>query len=437
MVNIQNTKVALISLGCDKNTVDSEMMLGMLAQAGAVFTPDLAQANIIIINTCGFLQDAVAESKEEIEAAIAYKKAGTCRAIVVTGCAAVRHRADFEADENIDIVLGVSEYDKLIPLLVGSATVPGRPPAARVLSTPKHYAYLRIAEGCNKHCTYCTIPQIRGAYESRPMPEILSEAEYLARLGVKELILIAQDTTLYGTDLGDDQQLHALLNQLSKIDGIKWIRLLYCYPEHIYDDLITEIAINPKVLPYIDMPIQHASDKILKLMNRQSSAEILREKIAAIRAAIPHIALRTTLIVGFPDETKKDFQDLCDFVEEIKFDNLGVFPYSREEGTSADKMDNHLEEKTKLARRDRLMKIQQQISADKLAEKDGRIFEVVIEGEEEQGVYFGRMSAQAPDIDGLTFVSSPRPLNINEIVRVQIIETWEYDMMGELYESAK
>ncbi|MCL2854604.1 MAG: 30S ribosomal protein S12 methylthiotransferase RimO [Defluviitaleaceae bacterium] len=441
MDKFKDMKVALVSLGCDKNTVDSEIMLGILAQQGFVLTADTAQAEIIIINTCGFLQDAVDESYMEIQAAIAQKQAGVCRAIIVTGCAAARYKEEILGLDGVDGVMGVDEYANLIPVvqraLGQSATV--KPLTAdlamlRIPSTPKHYAYLRIAEGCDKNCTYCTIPAIRGAYTSHPMENILEEAARLAGLGVKELILVAQDTTLYGTDIYEEQKLHVLLNKLSKIDGIHWLRLLYCYPEHIYDDLLEEMAKNPKILPYIDLPIQHCSDKILKLMNRKSTEEKLRNTIAHIRKAVPGVTLRTTLITGFPGETKEDFQNLCNFIEDMKFDRLGVFPYSREEGTPADNLPNHLEEKTKIARHDRLMKIQQRISAENLALRKGDVYEIVVEGMEENGIYLGRSYAEAPDIDGIIFISSEKELEMGGLVQVKITETWEYDMMGEVFD---
>ncbi|MDR2168163.1 MAG: 30S ribosomal protein S12 methylthiotransferase RimO [Clostridiales bacterium] len=418
---MKDTKVALISLGCDKNTVDSEILLGQLARQGAVFTPELELADVIIINTCGFLQEAVAESREEIARAVAYKTAGSCQKVIVTGCAAMRYKAEFLAIPGVDEVLAQPDfalYDLRIP------------------STPRHYAYLRIAEGCDKNCTYCTIPQIRGSYRSRELDGLLNEARRLASLGVRELILVAQDTTLYGTDLYGGQKLHELLAELSQIDGVKWLRLLYCYPEHIYPEMLAEMAQNPKVLPYIDLPIQHSVDKILRTMGRKSSEEMLRAKIDEIRAAMPEVVLRTTLITGFPGENKKDFQALCNFIEDIRFDNLGVFAYSREEGTPADKLDGHLPEKTKAARRDRLMQLQQRISAENLAFKAGSILEVVVEGFED-GVYFARSYALAPDIDGLIFIPADKPLKIGDFVHVRIIETYEYDMLGEYYESAK
>ena len=440
---MKNLTAALISLGCDKNTVDSERMLGMLANAGIAFTGDLAQADIIIINTCGFLQDAVNESKEEVAHAIEFKRAGTCKALVVTGCAATRYRDEFLQNPDVDVVLGVNEYDQFsarISDVLGleSPDSPASLSVPRVTSTPRHYAYLRIAEGCDKHCTYCTIPSIRGAYTSVPMDYLVAEATLLAENGAKELVLVAQDTSLYGADIYNEQRLHVLLQKLSKIPGIKWLRVLYCYPEHIYSELLAEMAQNDKILQYLDLPIQHSSDKILKLMNRRSTEVQIRENIAKIRNIMPDAVLRTTLITGFPGENKKDFQALCDFVEEIKFNNLGVFAYSREEGTPADKLDDHLQEKTKQDRSNHLMAIQQRVSANKLAQCDGHVYEVVVDGTDENGIYYGRSYMHAPDIDGVIFINSESELEIGEFVQVRIVETWEYDMLGEVvHESAE
>jgi ribosomal protein S12 methylthiotransferase len=439
---LKNVKVALISLGCDKNRVDSEVMLGLLAGESCVFTPDLTEAAAIIVNTCGFLQEAVAEAKEEIERALEQKRVGRCRIVIVTGCAAQRYKQELlEENAEIDAILGTQEYhliaDAIKTALLGkkSGFDAHRPNdnlnLTRVLSTPSHYAYLKIAEGCDKTCTYCTIPAIRGPYRSRSMQSLADEAALLAEQGVKELVLVAQDTTLYGMDIYGRQVLHELLQELSKIDDIRWIRLLYCYPEHIYDGFIAEMARNTKVVPYVDMPMQHAADRILKLMGRRSTKADLRATIAGLRDAIPGVTLRTTLIAGFPGETKADFMELCNFLKEAQFDRLGVFAYSREEGTAADKLEGHLEEKTKQARADRLMKIQQEISAAKLMDKIGNTTEVLIEGAEDD-IYFGRSHADAPEIDGIVYVKSQKPLEAGQIVRVAITESTEYDLIGEL-----
>ena len=441
-------KVALISLGCDKNRVDSEVMLGFLAGETCVFTPDLTEAAAIIVNTCGFLQDAVAEAREEIQKALEQKRKGRCRAVIVTGCAAHRYKQElFDENTEIDAILGVQEYHRIVEVMqaafgsyfsryVNYDTIDAHRPnenlhLTRILSTPGHYAYLKIAEGCDKTCTYCTIPAIRGPYRSRTMQSLVDEASVLAASGVAELVLVAQDTTLYGTDIYDRQALHELLHELSKIDGIRWLRLLYCYPEHIYDNLIAEMAQNSKVLPYIDMPMQHASDRILKLMGRHSTQADLRAIIAKIRDAIPGITLRTTLIAGFPGETKTDFIELCNFIKEVQFDHLGVFAYSREEGTPADRLDSHMEKKTKQSRAERLMKIQQEVSAAILMDKVGNTMEVLIEGTQD-GISFGRSYADAPEIDGLVYVKSAQPLKAGCFVKVRITDSTEYDLIGEM-----
>ncbi|MCL2375992.1 MAG: 30S ribosomal protein S12 methylthiotransferase RimO [Defluviitaleaceae bacterium] len=434
MTKLSGVKVALISLGCDKNRVDSEVMLGQLAGEACVFTPNLEEAEAIIVNTCGFLQDAVAEAREEIEKALEQKRTGLCCAVIITGCAAERYREEFAQNSEIDAILGVHEYGRIAEVMAVAFGDHGRTqfaPTSRVLSTPGHYAYFKIAEGCDKHCTYCTIPAIRGPYRSRTMESLLDEAAALAAQGVKELVIVAQDTTLYGTDIYGRQALHELLRELSQIDGIQWLRLLYCYPEHIYDGLIAEMVQNPKVLPYVDMPMQHASDKILKLMGRKSTQADLRATVAKLRDAIPGITLRTTLIAGFPGETKADFTDLCNFIQETQFDHLGVFAYSREEGTPADKLPGHLEGKTKEARKDRLMRLQQEISADKLLQKTGNVLEVLVEGSQDD-VYYGRSPSDAPEIDGLVYIEGAQGLKSGDFVKVRITKSTEYDLIGEL-----
>jgi len=433
MTRLSGIKVALILLGCDKNRVDAETMLGRLAGEDCVFTPELSEAEAIIVNTCGFLQEAVAEARQEIDRALEQKLIGRCRCVIVTGCAAERYRDEFTENGEIDAVLGVQEYGRIADVMAGVFGATERPQVAttsRVLSTPGHYAYLKIAEGCDKTCTYCTIPAIRGPYRSRDMQSLVDEAAQLAAQGVVELVLVAQDTTLYGMDIYGRQVLHELLQELSKVDGIRWLRLLYCYPEHIYDDFVAEMSRNPKVLPYVDMPMQHAADRILRLMGRRSTQAALRETVNKLRDAIPDVTLRTTLIVGFPGETKADFVEMIDFIKEMKFDRLGVFAYSREEGTPADRLDGHLEEKTKQARADRLMKTQMEVSLGKLKEKVGKVLEVLIEGMED-GVYYGRGHADAPEIDGLIYVQSKKPLKIGDIIDVKITGSTEYDLIGE------
>jgi len=443
---LKDIKVSLISLGCDKNRVDSEIMLGLLAGESCVFTPDMSQAQAIIINTCGFLQSAVEESREAILEAAEYKKSGVCRAVIVTGCAAERYKKEFfDESDVVDGILGVKEYGRIVDVMLrafgdnfsryvdysafDTYRMEERLHLTRIVSTPGHYAYLKIAEGCDKKCTYCTIPKIRGPFQSRTMDSLIDEAEMLAGLGVKELILVAQDTSLYGTDIYGKQVLHKLLSELSKIEGIHWLRLLYCYPEHIYDDLIAEIANNPKVAEYMEMPIQHASDKVLRLMNRRNNKSQLLEIIDKLRKGVPGITLRTTLISGFPGEEKSDFIELCEFIKTVQFDRLGVFAYSREEGTPADKLPYHLPEKTKEVRRDRLMKIQQEVSVKKLSKEVGSIKEVLIEGFKD-GMYHGRSRSDAPEMDGLVYVASDKDLEIGSFIQVRITESSEYDLIG-------
>lgn len=440
-MNIQNIKVALISLGCDKNTVDSEVMLGALAGAAYAFTADITQAQAIIINTCGFLQEAVEEARAAINDAIKQKVSGLCRAIIVTGCAAQRYKQELLGDmPEIDAILGVNEYHSIVEVVTRALGLSVADTVGsfddslhlgRVLSTPKHYAYLKIAEGCDKKCTYCTIPKIRGPYKSRTMESLVGEARILAKGDVKELVLVAQDTTLYGVDIYGRPVVHELLRELSNIDGIHWLRLLYCYPEHIYEEFITEMATNPKVLPYIDMPIQHASDNILRLMGRRSTKAELHKTIDKLRQNIPGITLRTTLITGFPGETKSDFMEMCDFIKDVRFDRLGVFAYSREEGTPADELPDHLPQKTKENRKERLMKIQQVVSAEALSKKVGQTLEVLVEGYEDD-MYHGRSYADAPDMDGFVYFSGDGPLNVGDFAQVRITKSTEYDLLGEV-----
>ncbi|MCL2353622.1 MAG: 30S ribosomal protein S12 methylthiotransferase RimO [Defluviitaleaceae bacterium] len=430
--------IALISLGCDKNTVDSEIVLGFIKEAGLKTTVDLVQADAVIINTCGFLQDAVNEAKEEVDQAIELKKLGKCKKLIVMGCAAARYPEKFLEVDGVDAVFGVGEHAKIVSFLLEVDDLPNLDMARlRVPSTPGHYAYLRIAEGCDKHCTYCAIPKIRGSYISTPMDDLVEEATYLVKMGVKELVLIAQDTTLYGVDIYGKQSLHILLKKLGEIERLRWIRLLYCYPEHIYDGLLEEMGGNPKVMPYVDLPIQHAADNVLKLMNRQSTNDILRKTIDKIRKTVPGVALRTTLISGFAGETLEDHNELCRFIKDVEFDHLGVFPYSREEGTPADKLEDHLDEKVKLERADELMAIQQEISAKRLTGRVGDVAEAVIEEVDAENWYFGRLAVQAPDIDGIIAIYAERPLNIGEFVMVKITKACDYDLIGELYEPSK
>ena len=451
--SLKGVFVSLISLGCDKNTVDSENMLGQLGLGGCIFTGDIKKAQIIIINTCGFLQAAIKESELAVNSAIEQKKYGKARVVIVAGCATQRYRDEFmKGISEIDALIGVAEYSQILGIVESafnknidkyinfSETDSHRFDESiflnRILSTPKHYAYLKISEGCDKTCTYCIIPKIRGAYRSRTFDSLIDEAKILADMGVCELILVAQDSTLYGTDIYGYQRLHELLAELSKIDGISLLRILYCYPEHVYPELINEMSKNDKIAKYIDMPIQHASDRVLKLMGRRSNQDKILKTISELRNAMPDISIRTTLITGFPGEEKEDFKILIKFIEDAKFDRLGVFSYSREAGTPADKMQNHIEEKTKEARKNRLMKVQMNVSIQKAMEKIGKIMSAFIESYED-GFYIARSQYDAPDIDSIIYINSECKLKNGELVNIKIIDSREYDLIGELYEYSK
>ena len=442
---MKNKKILFISLGCDKNLVDSEVMLGILADRGFEMTDTEDDADIIIINTCCFINDAKEESVNTILEMAEYKKNGPCRALIVTGCLAQRYKQEI-VDEipEVDAVIGTSKYDEIFDAveqaLKGShfldvddlerlPSVPGK----RILTTGGHYAHLKIAEGCDKHCTYCIIPKIRGNYRSVPMEPLLSEAASLAGQGVKELILVAQETTLYGMDLYGKKSLHILLQELAKIKGIRWIRILYCYPEEIYPELIETIKTEKKVCHYLDMPIQHASDAILKRMGRRTTKEQLKETVALLRKEIPDIVLRTTLIAGFPGETQEQHEELMEFVDEMEFERLGVFAYSPEENTPAALMPDQIPEEIKEDRRDAILELQQEIAFDKAADMVGRTLYAMIEGKvSDEPAYVARTYADSPDIDGYVFVNTGEMLMSGDFVKVKITGSAEYDLIGEL-----
>jgi len=441
-IDLSGVKVALISLGCDKNLVDGEVMLGLVNRYGGTLTNNCEKADVIVVNTCGFITDASQESVNAVMDAVEFKKrgVGVCKVVIVSGCFAERYKDDiFDELPGVDAVVGANKHGEIVDVIctvlgTGKAqpvSVYGRDDGCfygeRVVST-QHYAYLKIAEGCDNCCTYCSIPAIRGAYKSREIEELLEEAAVIAEGGVKEIILVAQDTSRYGTDIYGEGKLAELLRRLAEIDKIKRIRLLYCYPHHITDELIDEMAANPKVAHYIDMPIQHVDDRVLKRMGRKSPD--IQGLVARLRAKMPHIALRTTLITGFPGETEDEFNTMLDFVEELKFDRLGVFAYSREEETPADKMPGHLPEKVKERRRDKVMALQQKISAEKLKEKIGMVTNVLIEGKTEDGVYYGCGHMDAPNIDGVVFVTSKNELAAGDFVAVKITGSLEYDLEG-------
>lgn len=438
-------KILFISLGCDKNLVDSEEMLGMLTRKGYEICDSEEEADIIVINTCCFIHDAKEESVETILEMAEYRKSGSCKALIVTGCMAQRYRQEI-IDEipEVDAVLGTTSYGKILTAV--EEALAGRyfqeyrsidelpeDYGKRVLTTGGHYAYRKIAEGCDKHCTYCIIPKLRGKFRSVPMERLLAQAQDLAEQGVKELILVAQETTVYGQDLYGKKSLHVLLEELCKIKGIRWIRILYCYPEEIYEELIQTMKREKKICHYLDLPIQHASDKILKRMGRRTTRQELVEIVGHLRREIPDIFLRTTLITGFPGETEEDHQELMEFVDEMEFDRLGVFTYSPEEDTPAAGMENQIEEELKEERREELMGLQQEISLDKGSERIGQEMLVMIEGKVSgESAYIGRTYGDAPKVDGYIFVQTGEELMTGDFARVRVTGALEYDLIGEL-----
>ena len=437
--------ILFVSLGCDKNLVDTEVMLGLLASRGHQMVDSEEIADVIVINTCCFIHDAKEESIQTILEMAEYKKAGSCKALIVTGCLAQRYKQEIiDEIEEVDAVLGTTSYDKIVEAIdealaghtsVEMTDIDALPlvESKRLVTTGGHFAYLKIAEGCDKHCTYCIIPKIRGNFRSVPIERLLKEAEDLVAQGVKEIILVAQETTLYGKDLYGEKSLHKLLRELCKISGLRWIRILYCYPEEITDELIRTMAENPKVCHYIDMPIQHASDTILKKMGRRTTNADLRKIISKLRTEIPDIALRTTLITGFPGESDEDHNILMDFIDEMEFDRLGVFTYSPEEDTPAASMPDQIDEEVKLDRRDELMELQQEISADRSQRLVGKRMEVIIEGKAaDEDVYVGRTYMDAPGVDGYVFIKSEEELLSGDFARVKITKALEYDLIGEL-----
>lgn len=437
-------KLLFISLGCDKNLVDSEMMMGLLHDRGYEFTDNEEEADIIVINTCGFINDAKEESIDTILEMAKYKE-NNLKALIVAGCLVERYKNEILQElPEIDAIVGTTAFDKICDVVddvladkkhneLESINKMCRPDVKRIITTGGYYSYLKIAEGCDKHCTYCSIPMIRGAYRSVPMDELVKEAEYLADNGVKELIIVAQEITVYGKDLYGEKKLPELLHRLCKIPGIQWIRLLYCYPEEITDELIETIRTEKKICHYIDMPIQHASDKILKAMGRRTNNAELRNIISKLRKEIPDICLRTTLITGFPGETEEDHQILLDFIDEMEFDRLGVFTYSPEEDTKAASLDNQVDEEVKLCRKDEIMELQQEISMDKSERLVGKEIEVIIEGKaSDEDVYVGRSYMDAPSVDGYVFINSEEELMSGDFAKVRIVKAMEYDLIGDL-----
>ena len=438
-------KILFISLGCDKNLADSEEMLGLLTAGGHEITDDETQADAIVINTCCFIKDAKEESVETILEMAEYKKTGSCHALIVTGCMAQRYQKEIiEEVPEVDAVLGTTSYGDIVKAL--EEAVAGNhfeefrdidylpdTGSKRVLTTGGHFGYLKIAEGCDKHCTYCIIPKLRGKFRSVPMERLIAQAEDMAEQGVKELILVAQETTVYGKDLYGKKSLHILLKKLCEIRGIRWIRILYCYPEEIYDELIETIRDEKKICHYLDIPIQHASDRILKRMGRRTSKQELIDIVGKLRKEIPDIVLRTTLITGFPGETEEDHEELKEFVDEMEFDRLGVFTYSPEENTPAAEMADQVPEEVKEERRDELMELQQEISYDRGQDRIGQELLVMIEGKVSgESAYIGRTYGDAPKVDGYIFVQTGELLMTGDFAKVRVTGALEYDLIGVL-----
>lgn len=437
-------KLLMVSLGCDKNLVDSEEMLGILTSRGFEITYDETEAEAAVINTCCFIEDAKKESIEEILSLAELKKTAKLKVLVVTGCMAQRYREEIlEEIPEVDAIVGTTGKAGIADameeafrgrktILLMDASRDENIETKRIISTGGHYAFLKLAEGCDKHCTYCIIPKIRGKYRSFPMEKLLSEARDLADAGVTELILVAQETTIYGVDLYGRKVLHELLGELCRIDGLHWIRILYCYPEEIYPELIEVMAREKKICHYLDLPIQHASDAVLKRMNRRTSEADLRKLVSDLREKIPDIFLRTTLISGFPGETEEDHQVLKEFVREMKFDRLGVFTYSREEDTPAAKMKDQVPQRTKEKRRREIMQIQQKISLARGKARIGKTMEAVIEGElPEEGIYAARTYGDAPGVDGMVFIPATEDHMSGDFVNVRITGASEYDLTGD------
>lgn len=438
-------KLLFISLGCDKNLVDSEVMLGELSKRGYSFTEDETEAEIIVINTCCFINDAKEESINTILEMAEYKNSGSCKALIVTGCLAQRYRQEI-IDEipEVDAVLGTTSFDHIIEAIEEALKGQNllkfddlqklvKSENHRILTTGGHYAHLKIAEGCDKHCTYCIIPKIRGTFRSVPMEELVEEAKYLVSQGVKELILVAQETTLYGVDLYGEKSLHRLLKELCKIAGLYWIRIQYCYPEEIYDELIQTIAEEPKICHYLDLPIQHCNDGMLKRMGRRTNKQQLIDIVEKLRTAIPDIALRTTLIAGFPGETAEIHEEMMQFVNDMEFDRLGCFAYSAEEDTPAATFADQVEQELKEVWRDDIMELQAEVCADLAEDMIGRELYAMVEGKvADEPAYIGRTYKDAPGVDGYIFIQTGEALMSGDFVKVKVTGAIDYDLIGEI-----
>lgn len=438
-------KLLFISLGCDKNLVDSEFMIGMLTKEGIELTDYEEEADIIIVNSCCFIGDAKEESINTILEMAEYRKNGNCKSLIVTGCLAQRYQDEIMKEiPEVDAILGTNSYDAIYDAVKETLnnnkyqnlhTLEGLPTlqTKRVVTTGGHYAYLKISEGCNKNCTYCVIPSVRGRYRSVPMENLIAQAKELVAGGVKELILVAQETTLYGIDLYGEKSLHMLLDELNKIDGLFWIRIMYCYPEEIDDKLIDSIIRNKKVCHYLDLPIQHCNDEILKRMNRKTTKQDIIDITNHLRERIPDITLRTTLICGFPGETEEAHEELMQFVNNMEFDRLGAFAYSPEEGTKACEMPDQVDEDTKADWQADVMELQEEVIFDKNETLKGIETYAFIEGKvADENAYIGRTYRDAPNVDGYIFINTDEELMTGDIVKVKVIGAYEYDLIGEI-----
>lgn len=439
--------ILFVSLGCDKNLVDSEVMLGMLKERGYTFTDDQTQADAAVVNTCCFINDAKEESIQTILELAELKKTGQLKALIVAGCLAQRYQAEIQKEiEEVDAIIGTTALEGVVETLdevldgkgenhleaLDKAPLGGK---ERVLTTGGYFSYLKIAEGCNKHCTYCIIPKVRGEYRSVPMELLLDEARQLAGKGIKELILVAQETTLYGMDLYGEKKLPELLDRLCEIEGLIWIRIMYCYPEEITQELIDVMKRQPKICHYLDIPIQSGSDRILKLMGRRTDTAQIEALVDHLREEIPDICIRTTFITGFPTETEEDFTETMEFINRMEFDRLGAFTYSPEEGTPASGMDGQVEEEIKIRRQQEMMELQQEIAFEAAENMKGRELTVMIEGKlAEEDVYVARTYKDAPSVDGYLFVDTDWSLMSGDFVKVRVTGANEYDLIGEIIE---
>lgn len=443
-------KIFFVSLGCDKNLVDSEMMITSLRKAGFEMVDEETLADVIVVNTCCFIGDAKEESINTLLEMAEYKEVGSCKLLVAAGCLAQRYHAEIQEEiPEVDVIVGTMGYETLVETLreallqkqgvvtcLEDINYLPEPLTDRDSMSGGYFAYLKIAEGCDKHCTYCVIPRVRGNYRSVPMDNLVAQAKHLVDGGARELILVAQETTLYGTDLYGKKSLPELLRRLSDIEELRWIRILYCYPEEITDELIQTIKALPKVCNYLDIPIQHGSDAVLRRMGRRTNRQEITDRIHRLRQEIPDIVLRTTLITGFPGETEEDFAQMCSFVQEMQFDRLGVFTYSQEEDTPAAEMPDQIPEEIKSSRRDEIMAIQQQIAFAKSESHIGEVLDVMVEGRlPEEDVYITRTYMDAPDVDGYVFVSTDWNLMSGDFLQVRIIGADAYDLIGEVVET--